>query len=577
MQSMAFRFFIAALVMLAGPAYAGPSALYGTVRSLKDGPMEGVVVIAQRQGSAVLTAVSSDAAGRFAFPRDHLRPGDYTLTVRAVGYELSSPSASTPVRVNGKSLPSLGLTLRPVTDPSKVASQMTNFEWLDSFPGTTQQKDALIRNVVNCGFCHSLDRIARSNHSAEELTAVIQRMATYESDHSSGTRFQVSALPAPIDGLEWWGRDAKAMAEYLATVNLSQGRSTWEYPLKLLPRPRGRSTRAIVTVFPLPRQPSIVHDLDVDAHGNVWYGNTAWDFIGRLNPRTGQFSEWPAPNYNGAAAPKLDRVAGVMDIQVDPENHVWAAVGGTKLAVFAPETASWKTFDVPVVWLNPFRSPVRKGQHTLWVTGLVSPPTDGSWHEDAFSLDTVTGRLSAGIPLYNDKPLPKDPDHTRPFHYCYMMDQDAQGNFLCTDPVGSSIVRAASSDGRARLVPTPTPLAYPRRGYRDDQNRFWFTEFYADKIGVIDLSTDQVKEYEAGPKYISPYYARPDERGHVWVSSNGSDRLLRLDIATGEITPYLMPVYYDARKVAFDRSARLTTIWLANKNLGQLIRVEVPD
>jgi hypothetical protein len=38
-----------------------------------------------------------------------------------------------------------------------------------------------------------------------------------------------------------------------------------------------------------------------------------------------------------------------------------------------------------------------------------------------------------------------------------------------------------------------------------------------------------------------------------------------------------MPVYYDARKVVVDLSAATTTVWLANKNSGQLIRVEVPD
>jgi streptogramin lyase len=255
---------------------------------------------------------------------------------------------------------------------------------------------------------------------------------------------------------------------------------------------------------------------------------------------------------------------------------VWAAVGGTRLAMFAPEHAKWKSFDVPVIWLNPFRAPVHRGQRAIWVTG-VTPAKDGARHEAAFRLDFATGKAGKAIPLYEGLAPPDDHAHANPLHYCYMMDQDLAGNFLCTNPGGSLLVRADFVSGRVRMIPTLTPFAYPRRGYRDDRNRFWFGEFYADKIGVIDLNTDTVKEYETNTKYISPYYARPDKEGNIWISSTGSDRLLRLNPATGEFLQYLMPVAYDARKVVVDMTARTTTVWLPNKNAAQLIRVEVPD
>jgi streptogramin lyase len=63
----------------------------------------------------------------------------------------------------------------------------------------------------------------------------------------------------------------------------------------------------------------------------------------------------------------------------------------------------------------------------------------------------------------------------------------------------------------------------------------------------------------------------------VWASSTGSDRLLRLDPDSGAVNQYLMPVYYDARKVVVDESAPHTTVWLPNKNTAELIRVELFD
>lgn len=559
----------AAAAAAASPAVTGRVVAAGA-------PQEGVVVSLRHADSGVITAVTSDARGRFLFDRDHIAPGRYALDVRAVGYVLAGGERT--VQVAPRRATKLGLVLEPVRDVDTLASQLTSLEWVMSFPGSDADKDVIVRNMVNCGFCHSLERIARSTHDAAALKQVIQRMATYESDHSSHLRIQLVSAPLPLEGLRWWGRDADAIAAYFAKINLSGGRKTWDYALKTLPRPTGKATRAIVTVYTLPRQPSVIHDLDVDRDGNVWFGNTGYDFLGRLDPKTGVFTEFPAPNFLPEPKPgELPRIEGVQDIQVDPQGVVWAAIRGTKLAGFDPKLEAWSIIDLPVVWRNPFLGPVRDGERYLWATGLFAPPGGLSQrHEQAFRLDTVTRKLDKSAVLFDGLPEPEDPDHVPALNYCYMMDQDAAGRFLCTVSEGAAIARIDDA-GQVRLVRAPTARSYPRRGYRDDANRFWFGQFYGDRIGVIDLNTDRITEYPVAPKYISPYYARPDGKGHVFASSTGSDRLLRLDPRTGEVVQYLMPVTYDARKVVVDRRAKITTVWLPNKNQAQLVRVEVPD
>src|SRR5215831_7700388 len=76
-----------------------PAALTGVVSSEAEGKMEGVVVTARRAKSIVQVSVITDAEGRYSFPRDRLQAGEYTLSVRAVGYDLESPGKAT---VNGK-------------------------------------------------------------------------------------------------------------------------------------------------------------------------------------------------------------------------------------------------------------------------------------------------------------------------------------------------------------------------------------------------------------------------------------------------------------------------------------------
>jgi virginiamycin B lyase len=548
-------------------------ALTGVVSSPQEQLMEGVVVILRGVDKSLLTAVTSDATGQFSLRRERLNAGTYEVTVRAAGYELSSAQQ---VVITQDRPSSIELSLQAVTDPLRLASHLTSLDWVKSFPGSEAEKDLLVRNMVNCGFCHSLERIARSGYNAEQFTQVIQRMHTYETDHASADRIQIVRHPLPLKDFIWYGRKATDIAEYLATVNLSQGQSTWDYPLKTLPRPSGEGTNATVTVYPIPRQPSVIHDLDVDSKGNVWYGNTGWDFIGKLDPRSGEFSEWPAPNFLPEPEEGLSRIVGVQDIQVDGTDTVWVGIGGNKHAAFSPETETWQTFDLPVIWKNPFLGPVRAGEKGLWATGITSIPEGGIRHEHAFRLDIESGEVGEGIMLFDDKPFPTDPDRVGQLNYCYMMDQDAAGNFLCTAPEASSIARS-DGEGNVRLVPTPTPNAYPRRGYRDTNNGFWFTEFFADNVAVINLDNDEITEYPLQPRHISPYYARPDRNGKIWISSTGSDRLLRLDPETGKVVKYLMPVEYDARKVVVDNSADRITVWLPNKNQGQLIRIEVAE
>ena len=71
------------------PARAQTPELAGQVTSAEEGPMEGVLVSAKKTGSNITVTVVSDKEGRYSFPATRLEPGAYTISVRAVGYELT--------------------------------------------------------------------------------------------------------------------------------------------------------------------------------------------------------------------------------------------------------------------------------------------------------------------------------------------------------------------------------------------------------------------------------------------------------------------------------------------------------
>ena len=131
--------------------------------------MEGVVVTAKRHGSTIATSVVSDADGRYRFPAHRLQAGPHALGIRAVGYDLEGPRA---VDVGASGTTTVDLTLRPAPD---VEAQLTNAEWLESIPGTHEQK-AMFDSCVRC---HTIDRVLRSRYDAEAWLHVLARMDGY--------------------------------------------------------------------------------------------------------------------------------------------------------------------------------------------------------------------------------------------------------------------------------------------------------------------------------------------------------------------------------------------------------------
>ena len=292
---------ISALVMSAKSDLSSPLraqsgvALTGRVTSVQEGPMEGVVVTARREGSTISVSVATDDKGRYNFPASRLVDGNYGLNIRATGYELLGPAG---VDVRSGVTATADITLKETTN---LAAQLTNAEWLASMPGSDQQKKFLL----SCNSCHSYQPIVNSTHDAAGFLDVFDRMAGYypgstllHPQRLVGTaRRNLGGGAGNAMGGEGGMRSdprARAAADWLATVNLSHG-PTHGYRLTTLPRPTGRATRAIVTEYDLPRRTIEPHDVIVDRDGMVWYSDFGALFLGKMDPNTGKVTEYPIP------------------------------------------------------------------------------------------------------------------------------------------------------------------------------------------------------------------------------------------------------------------------------------------
>jgi len=555
---------VAALVtaVVSLTADSSSAALTGVVNSPTKGPMEGVLVSAKRAGSTMTVTVVSDAQGRYSFPRNRLEPGEYAVGIRAIGYDLDGSGT---VNVTADQTAQYELKLRKTKD---LAAQLSNGEWFMSWPGSAEMKNGLL----NCTQCHSLERVARSKHTATEWIQVLDRMGRY-SQGSTPERPQLrpnehgGGRANPILQQSMGGHDGEsgeaavqkdrvaAAAEYLATINLSAS-STWTYPLKTYPRPTGNATRVIITEYALPRPETLPHDAAADADGMIWYNDFGSHVLGMLDPKTAKVVEYPLPITKPGAP------LGSLDLVLDKQGSIWmGTMYQGSLAKFDRKTKSFQTWGSPtfkerdearIAMVMPINGDV-DGQ--VWIGG------DNEYQVDVKTGEWKTVDYAIGLP--KDSPPVKELSS-------YGVASDSKNNFYGMNLNGTYIIKVDAKTKHVTPYPTPTPNAGPRRGHMDAQDRLWFAEFRANKIAMFDTKTEKFQEWAVPTPWTNVYDAVIDKTGYAWAGGMNSDRVVRVNTRTGETVEYLLPRLTNIRRANVDDSARVPAFWVGN-NLGASI------
>ena len=530
---------------------ANSAALTGQVSSQEEGPMEGVLVSAKKVGSTIAVTVVSDQQGRYRFPATRLEPGQYSLRIRAVGYDLEGPKTA---EIVSQKAATADLKLRKAS-VDQVASQLTNSEWLMSIPGTEQQRGS----IRGCSHCHTLERIVRTRYDANALMVTLERMGRY-----SPSSFPMMVQPDPqrrIGGGESspeqrtrQQENRRRNAEYISTINLSKG-SPWEYSLKTLPRPSGKATRVIYTEYDLPAKTRQPHDVIVDSQGLVWYASFGEQILGRLNPKTREIKEWPIP------VNKPDRNKGVLAIEFDEDENVWLGNGfQNAIHKFDRKAETFQTYPL---------SPEFDGDHVelLFVAprnhkvdGKVWVMNNGEWA--IFRLDLATRKWER----FEAFPVPR-PNH-------YQMMSDSQNNGWFTIMGRNHIGRIDAKTGEIKLYETPTPNGGPRRGSVDSRDRVWSALNRTDQVAMFDPRTEKFQTWSLGiPEYYA-YDVWADKNGEAWASTEYADRVVRLNPRTGEIIRYLLPNETNMRRAYGDNTATPVNFWVGATHSASLVRLE---
>lgn len=530
---------------------AEPPILSGIVTSQEEGRMEGVVISVKRAGSPMTISVVTNANGEYRFPTNRLGTGSYEVAIRAVGYDLASSDS---VELKEEST-SLDLQLKKT---SKLSSQLSNGEWMISAPGTFAEK----QYFDDCTMCHTLERPINSSYGPEEMSRVVQRMGAHTLNSTPAfphfKSFVTQMLSEPLT------EEEIDKGRYFSSVNLSRA-DTWEFPLQTFPRPSGKATQVVITTYDLPRPNSAPHDALVGPDGNIWYNDFVSPYIGKLDPETGEVTEYELPIQKPGFA------VGSHAIDFSDDGLIYASgMHQSYVVEFNPTTEEIKTLQFPhwqvdnagndsrITVLDPSAKSVNG---LIWVNGY-----KGGEMGVAYQVNPETNEWT-----------PVTHPASAPPHNAYDVIADSQNNMYGINMDKEHVWWTDAKTLETKFYRIPTAGAGGRRGNVDLKDRLWWAQYRGNGIGMFDPETETITEWPLPTPWTSPYDAEFDEERYVWTGGMNNDLAVRLNVETGEFTEYLLPFETNIRHVDVqitDNPYNLSSFWVVGQINGKITRVE---
>jgi virginiamycin B lyase len=533
------------LAFVQAPAFS--QSLGGKVTSAAEPVMEGVIVSARKAGSPIMVSVVTDAQGRYRFPDGRLEAGSYTLSIRAAGYDLEGPSK---INVASGSPTEANLTLKPAGD---LAAQLSNAEWMLSAPGTDRQKADV---NATCTPCHSLQRIVLSRHNAEDMAKVLQRMSAHATNASPRHPYYLQTAAAIMQRPPT--KEQIALAEYLSSINLGSGER--KYPLKTLPRPKGKATQVIYTTYHLARDDAAPHDTELDREGNIWYMDFQSPFIGKVERKTGKVTEYPIPLQKPL---EQGWAAGGLQLALDKDGLVYAStMSQAQIARFDPRsgkmevwpTPRWKNDDSRITMVDPAFSHV---DGKVWAN-----ESGGPERTIAYQVDLKTN-------TWTRVPQPEG----GPSISAYDIIADSRNNLYGIRYQSDVIWHVDAKTLKTTYYQT-APKGGGRRGHVDSRDRLWFGAYLGNTLTMFDPVAAKFTEWKIPTPFTNPYDAMFDDRLYAWTGGMSTDMVQRVNTQTNEIVEYLLPHSTNIRHVNVEKGGKLSGLWVPDQHDGRIVYIE---
>ena len=490
-------------IVVGSSAYAG--TISGTVKDPDGAPFKGAFVEAQNTQNKITMAVLSDAQGHYRAA--NLAAGDYTVTIKSVGYKADARSGIN-LGANQNASADFALQKTPIR-----WTELSNYEGSQILPHTEESR----AYFGYCFECHGFQ--SRQAPAGRDVDGWADRI------HFMRTAF-ARDLEAFTD------KDADNTAAYLATLwgpNATLPKSPTDLPAyeSVKHGPFDDAAMKLVYVsYALPSAGRFPGSAKIEKDGNAWI----WEFdhsqLAKLDPKTGAVTDYKIPGID---------FAGDHSTYMAPDGMVWfTQAENNTLGKLDPETGE----------INQYVPPEKGGKHTVVVDSKGIVWTSGS---PLSSFDPKTGQFT----YYKDVPN------------LYGITLDQHDNvWVAVFSRNGYIAKLDAQTHKITKYTPPSPNTFARRIKVDANGTVWFCEYqtgtisasdipsettprnpltgakYKGKIASFDPKTEKFREYDLPGPSPTPYALTIDKRGHVWFSSKDEDIIGQLDPATGKVIEY---------------------------------------
>ncbi len=256
----------------------------------------------------------------------------------------------------------------------------------------------------------------------------------------------------------------------------------------------------------------------VDAQGNIWVGEMVTNQLARIDPKTGQVTEWTPPGgkYN------------IMATAIDRQGDVWfTEQAANYIGRFDPTTQTFKTYPLDTA-IGPRMAPqdlAFDANGTLWFT----------------LLGGRIGRLDPATGAMQSWPAPVPQGATRSYPFSLSV---TPGGVWFGYLNGGAVGRLDPVTGKVTLMPLANRQAAVYAMAADASGRIWFTEMQPAILGSIDPATGKVTEratpHTAGdPSILYGLVTTGD--GSVWFASAGANAVVHYQASDDLYTFYTLP------------------------------------
>jgi virginiamycin B lyase len=225
----------------------------------------------------------------------------------------------------------------------------------------------------------------------------------------------------------------------------------------------------------------------MDKSGAVWFVGQQGHYVGRLDPRTGEFKKYD-----------LEQGAGPHNVIIDSKGQPWYTGNRSGyIGRLDPATGKVTQYKMP--------DPAVRDPHTM-----IEAPDGNFWFTAQGA--GYMGRLNPGTGKVDLIKLPTQ--GARP----YGIEIDSKGRPWAVELGTNRIATVDPKTLELKEYTLPDAGSRPRRIGITSDDKIWYGDWAKGRLGRLDPATGEVKEWPLpSGEQSGPYAMATDDRGRVWV------------------------------------------------------------